>query len=386
MVYLSDAGLQVRGLRGRLKKAGSFRGIALAATFWSAQAVAAQGGSRPLVEVTRLNSAAISPEMGFSGVVAATFLGNGSVVVADAGRYSLHLFDSSGKYVRSSGRRGKGPGEFTDLLWVSRCTDGTLVAFDAGGNRLEVFDDSLRFLRSILLPPWLHFDSFLNCNTATNYTMLLDRPRSSPSGKGSVTKYPAAVAAIDWTKGKADTLVVLDGTEFFFGAITPVFTELPLGQRAVAAAGPGLVVAGVTTSEAVLLFRDGSRKADSVRLGARQRATTSRDWQAALQVHVAREPLERNRTLLYALLSEAIAPPTLPIYDALLVDLKGAGWARQYSSEGPSVWKSLEVGARAARTFALPRTVDVLAIGSGRLLGVLRDSDGIETLALYVFP
>ncbi len=113
----------------------------------------AQSTSAPVLpELVRLNSSAIKPEEGFSGVVGAAFLPNGTIVVADAGRKSIHRFDTSGKYLGSTGREGKGPGEFDDLLSMRACSDGTLLAFDFALNRISMFDIKGAYVRAITPP------------------------------------------------------------------------------------------------------------------------------------------------------------------------------------------------------------------------------------------
>src|SRR6185436_5488633 len=45
------------------------------------------------------------------GLVGATRLPNGNILVADRGEFSLKVFDTTGKLVKSLARKGSGPGE-----------------------------------------------------------------------------------------------------------------------------------------------------------------------------------------------------------------------------------------------------------------------------------
>src|SRR5665647_1401627 len=86
--------------------------------FWSglvaaallATKVSSQPNTGPLPASSRLNATAIKPEGGFSGVIGAAFLPNGTIIVGDAGRRSIHRFDANGRYLGSVGRQGQGPG------------------------------------------------------------------------------------------------------------------------------------------------------------------------------------------------------------------------------------------------------------------------------------
>jgi hypothetical protein len=57
----------------------------------------------------------------------------------NVGQYSLMFFDSSGRYERTIGRRGIGPGEFERLSHAEPIGD-RVVAIDGAGNRLIILD------------------------------------------------------------------------------------------------------------------------------------------------------------------------------------------------------------------------------------------------------
>ena len=61
---------------------------------------------------------AIKPEEGFSGVAGAKVLPDGTILVDDAGRRSIHRLNNLGYCAGRNGRQGKGPGEFEEWTWV----------------------------------------------------------------------------------------------------------------------------------------------------------------------------------------------------------------------------------------------------------------------------
>lgn len=61
-----------------------------------------------------------------------------TLVVADAGRQGLEVFDSRGRHRGGFGRRGSGPGEFKQISAVRCSEDGqTILAADAGSRRIS---------------------------------------------------------------------------------------------------------------------------------------------------------------------------------------------------------------------------------------------------------
>jgi hypothetical protein len=79
--------------------------------------------------------------------VASIQLADGRVVVANAGSAELRFFDAAGRYLRSAGGRGGGPGEFRWLTGLYPYGADSLLAVDGAGNRISVFDTSGTFAR-----------------------------------------------------------------------------------------------------------------------------------------------------------------------------------------------------------------------------------------------
>ena len=67
----------------------------------------------------------------------------GNIFVADgAGNARVAKFDKDGKFVKSWGKRGAGPGEFADVLSIAVDAQGNVYTGDGGNKRLQVFDNN----------------------------------------------------------------------------------------------------------------------------------------------------------------------------------------------------------------------------------------------------
>jgi hypothetical protein len=67
----------------------------------------------------------------------------GNIFVADgAGNARIAKFDKDGRFVKSWGKRGTGPGEFADVLSIAVDAQGNVYAGDGGNRRIQVFDNN----------------------------------------------------------------------------------------------------------------------------------------------------------------------------------------------------------------------------------------------------
>lgn len=82
-----------------------------------------------------------------SGVVVAP---NGDIFVSDGkggdSNARIVKFSNDGKFIKSWGKKGSGPGEFGELHGIGMDSRGRLFVADRGNNRIEIFDREGKFL------------------------------------------------------------------------------------------------------------------------------------------------------------------------------------------------------------------------------------------------
>ena len=67
----------------------------------------------------------------------------GNIFVADGnGNARIAKFDKDGKFVKSWGKKGAGPGEFANVLSIAVDAQGNVYAGDGGNRRVQVFDNN----------------------------------------------------------------------------------------------------------------------------------------------------------------------------------------------------------------------------------------------------
>jgi len=88
----------------------------------------------------------------FGTVNDVAFDARGNLYVLDATGYRIIVFDPAGKYLRTIGRKGDGPGEFGLPMAMAILPGGELVVNDAAKSNLQIFGPDGTFRRTMVLP------------------------------------------------------------------------------------------------------------------------------------------------------------------------------------------------------------------------------------------
>ncbi len=83
---------------------------------------------------------------------------NGNVYICDTHNHRIREFTSSGEYVRTIGRRGKGPGDVITPYCLALCPNGDLWVLEYGGVRLQRFDNkgkSEKIIKASIWSRWI---------------------------------------------------------------------------------------------------------------------------------------------------------------------------------------------------------------------------------------
>ena len=147
------------------------------------------GGSEPsgvhsLVAEVSIGELEGADEYTFGAINEVEVASDGRIYVFDRQVPALREYDTNGKYVRTLGRKGAGPGEYTQANGVAVHADGRVVLWDAGTAHINVYGRDGTFLTSWALPGGSGFytSGALFSDTAGNTyarTRIADPPKTS---------------------------------------------------------------------------------------------------------------------------------------------------------------------------------------------------------------
>ncbi len=131
---------------------------ALPGTMW-------QGDPQPTLTLT---SDRLPEGHELNGIYSALELPDGSLLIANSGAHELLLVDSVGQYLRTVGRSGQGPGEYSDNLQLFHGAGDTVVVYDGGALRWTYLTPSFEVARTVVeynadlpSPSWLYQGSLV---------------------------------------------------------------------------------------------------------------------------------------------------------------------------------------------------------------------------------
>ena len=308
----------------------------------------------------------------------ATRLPDGTVVVADDGAKNVKFFARDGRFVRSAGREGAGPGEYQLTQLVGACGSENILLYDGASQRLTTItqDGKLASTRLVLIDePARRVPQSVSCSASKMLVILTQS--SGPIPEGDVAFRSDAELRIQSIQGSpSHVLTKVPGPERHrFGNNAG---PRPLGKRTLLAVGGDRIYIGTGDAPSIqVLTFEGTRLPD-LRLPFRQERITSAAIRAYIERLIALNP-RRSSALIRADYETVDYPEFFPLHGELLVDSEHLLWVEQYRQPGEdrSRWVIIDSFGRQEADIVLPATFRLLEVGAEYVLGTWSDEDDV---------
>lgn len=350
----------------------------------------------PLLEIGVVEG---DPAYMFSRAMSPVRLSDGTIVVADIGTAELRFFDSSGNHLHTIGGRGEGPGEFrfpllslygpradTLLAWDPTLRRVTLVSSDGAIGRTLSFSNVSGFPQ----PPALVL-SFSNGELLLAFSSPVEMEESGSRW---------AMRTLVRTTPELDSLVGVG--EYESQQCSPKFASD-------CALGPYIAFGGVQTQGELIYTGRPDRNEINVLdengrvlrkiYGARPIQTITDDVVSGVIEMVLASDRARSDPKVAADIREGLTsesfPESVPAFLGFMIARDGSIWTEEYRLDRvpfvgvalpprtvPIQWTVFDSMGIQLGSIAIPPDFEVSEIGEDYVLGIHRDSFGIEKVQL----
>ncbi|MGW8265097.1 MAG: hypothetical protein ACWGSQ_01950 [Longimicrobiales bacterium] len=324
----------------------------------------------------------------FTGVTGAVRLSDGGVAVADGGTQEVRFFGPDGGFLRSVGRRGGGPGEFTGLSDLGKDASARIWAYDFSLRRITWLDEAgeITALTSLGMEPAMINPVGALPDGTFVLKQLWGAEQTSQASSTGLRRDPIAVVRFDVDGSLVDTLGLFPGREVVLTdeGGRGVMNTPPFARNASTTLRGDRVVVGPQSRFELLEIGPEGRVLRVVR--ARETATPvgPEQLEAYIQGRLRTAPPERHAEIRRSL-EDMPVPETIPPYGGILGDEDGNLWVGAWAMypEVAGSWEVFDPNGVWLGAVRTPPGIDPRAIGSEWLLGVERDDLDVEYVVVY---
>ena len=327
----------------------------------------------------------------FSDIFAVFRTPGGTIGVVDRRISAVHLFDTTGRLLRTVGRSGKGPGEFLQIATVVPLPGDSLIVQEWRTSLLSVFGPDGRFVRQVLLaPPPLHQRAHLLSRYPDGGLLAVSpAPEHGPPRLGLVS---TRQHVLGYSHDSASGRVLATGLdrELVFRPGGPELVDAarflrPFGARGNVRAVPdGFLMGDGRMFEVMRYTRDG-RLQRSLRVALQGPGLTAalRTAENARMAQIYRGGVLRAR--FEAFWADAPFPPTAPAFARFEVDAHGRLWIEAYPGEEGerTKWFVFTPDAQPLGCVEMPAGFALHQVVESAVLGVQTRDDGSQVVIVY---
>jgi len=334
---------------------------------------------RPVLSIGSQDGA--GPES-FGRVRGTVRLSSGAVVVVDGMNMELRLFSPAGKPLRTSGRRGAGPGEFRLVGPVRRCAGDSTFVYDPSLWRISVFSPDGVYTRALDVHTLSGNElspSDFRCNSGGTLAFV-HRSAAPPTGIGP--RRPDVAITVLAPNANAVKLGTFPASERYFLGQEDV--PRPLGKQTSVALGSTFAYVGTGDAFEVAQFSLRGERVDTVRDSRAAVPVTAAHVNRFITQELARRA-GRDTRRIERLYRGIEYPGAFPAYANLMVDGLDNLWIEGYPIPGKELrdWSIYSPTGTAIGVLRVPSNLQLLEAGRDYVLGVWRDELDVEFVQVY---
>ncbi|HKS06125.1 MAG TPA: hypothetical protein VJR92_07400 [Gemmatimonadaceae bacterium] len=328
-------------------------------------------------------------------VFGATQLRDGSIALVNQGTQQVRFYDRAGKFIKSSGRAGRGPGEFSDAFLMWNRPGDTIYVGNYVPWELHVFAPDGRFVRTVKPTPQYFNNPGGTFVLNDGRIVIADDVRAGTRRSPEFTVRHTKVLLHNADGTRADSIGAFEDGRW--GVVDPALDNnlwsYPFFESFARMAGGGdRFIVGHSSKAELRVYTIGrtARVTQIIRFTTGDRRITA--------AHVAAEkkrimdqykgrPADQVARLTGSSVSDKrpIAD-AFPAFAGIELGRDGRLWMREYTKPGETAvapWVAFSPAGRAVCRASFPRGAELLELGADYLLVMQTDSLGVEQVARY---
>jgi len=332
-------------------------------------------------------------QFGAIGDVVAT--GDGGIAVLDVQAAEVRLFDETGQFQATLGRKGDGPGEFRSPIDLALLPGDTLAVYDPVPGRITRFGPNSSTSRVTTLAKvetQVSDGRFLRDGQLVGQSHWLDPDGvAPPAGEPTLVRNTVALTLFDGMGQVVDTIDIVPSLEEIV-SIQMIGGRVSVLKRPPAFGRDNLfapVESGTWSSENdrfELRLRETStgRLLRIVRAPSLELRTTEEMAQEIRERVLAGAETAQERALMETWFSLSPRPELQPSFDAFASDDAGRLWVREWTPfQDGTRWWVFEPDGDLLGAVDAPRGMRITSATCTSVLGVERDALGVEYAVRY---
>jgi hypothetical protein len=316
-------------------------------------------------------------------------LPDGGIVLVNGGSADVRYYDAAGTHVRTSGRRGEGPGEFQRPQRLIALPGDSMLVVDGMAGRASVLDPDGVFARDFRVgsgPGVGAIGRLEDGNLVATQNMFMASDIVSGFQRNDI-----AFVTITPTGELLDTIVSVAGAERTIemnqsaGQIRSIMiSSPPFSKSTVYAANDDALVVATQESPEIRVYGSDGALRRIIRTGTPMPAVTEAHldaWHERSRQAMTEE--QRQQALTRPEWPDAgkVVPP----FQAIAIDDAGNLWAADYDDRihTPGTWSVYDAEGGLIARIRMPEGFRLLYAGEDFVIGVERDEYDVELVRMY---
>jgi hypothetical protein len=329
----------------------------------------------------------------FRGITSVIRTSDGNIVAADNNR--LKFYDQTGKFIRSTGGTGGGPGEFSYLSQVRLMAGDSIYAYDLDRSLGAVFTPSGKFVRNSPR----HRPSKANLSSTSSRDQSVSTVQDLPNGMSLLrlykpTKPEEPVELFLWDGNRGSKAISLgnypgESLRMVIWKGKPAAGYVPFAAETAVAYNGDYIFVGNGANPFIKQIAFEDLAVNVIKLGMKPERVTKRDIEEVQAYTLAQAKTPLKKAAAENFFDYVEVPKTKPAFSRILIDATGDLWLSDYYykrtargrfPELPVAWTVVNAEGKRLARVVLPARFSPSMITGDRIIGVSVDDDDITSI------